>query len=621
MRKLLLAAALAAVPLLAAPPAVAQSGCTYIVYGAVLTAAQWNACFAAKNNTLNYTPVNKAGDAMSGKLTTSVPNAVSAGLNLPPGSAPTSPVNGDLWTTASGLSMRINSATLGPFNTATFTGPAGPASPALYQFWVDTSSSIIPYKQWDGVQWVTVGTLNPSTHTWSPSPAGTVSSFSGGTTGLTPSSATMGAITLAGTLAPANGGTGITSLGTGVAAWLGTPTSSNLRAAITDESGTGALLFANGNVGNATGTSLALGGATLGSDALAVTGTASFSSRLAVTGAVNGSSDIRAGTANNFYWQTRSKMSAPADGQILLTNNAGTDFGRLQFGGTSAGFPALVRSGAELHTKLADDSAFATSRAQNFVAQGGQFYGSSGTYLRAVSDGVWQFSNSAGTDFNRLQFGGTTSSFPAIKRSGSGLVIRNGDDTAYNDLTARLIISTTDFASTAATSYFYASGGSSSSFNIRISSTDTIINAGRTGGGSLLFGGVSSSAGDRYLCATNSTGAVTFSNAVCGVSSRRFKEDVSPLATSDMRSAFMALRPVTFRYKKSMKISGTQIGLIAEDVDAIPAFKGIVTREKDGKTAHGLDYQQLTPVLIAMVQKQEREIAALRAELRHLNHR
>ena len=39
-----------------------------------------------------------------------------------------------------------------------------------------------------------------------------VTSFSGGTTGLTPSSATAGAVTLAGTLAVTNGGTGITSL-------------------------------------------------------------------------------------------------------------------------------------------------------------------------------------------------------------------------------------------------------------------------------------------------------------------------------------------------------------------------------------------------------------------------
>jgi len=48
-----------------------------------------------------------------------------------------------------------------------------------------------------------------------------------------------------GTLPVANGGTGITSLGTGVATWLGTPSSANLAAAVTDETGTGALVFAN----------------------------------------------------------------------------------------------------------------------------------------------------------------------------------------------------------------------------------------------------------------------------------------------------------------------------------------------------------------------------------------
>jgi hypothetical protein len=41
--------------------------------------------------------------------------------------------------------------------------------------------------------------------------ANTVSSFSGGTTGLTPSTATTGNVTLSGTLAVANGGTGVTS--------------------------------------------------------------------------------------------------------------------------------------------------------------------------------------------------------------------------------------------------------------------------------------------------------------------------------------------------------------------------------------------------------------------------
>ena len=47
-----------------------------------------------------------------------------------------------------------------------------------------------------------------------------------------------------GTLPVANGGTGITSFGTGVATFLGTPSSANLAAAVTDETGTGSLVFA-----------------------------------------------------------------------------------------------------------------------------------------------------------------------------------------------------------------------------------------------------------------------------------------------------------------------------------------------------------------------------------------
>jgi hypothetical protein len=46
-------------------------------------------------------------------------------------------------------------------------------------------------------------------------------------------------------LSVAQGGTGITSFGSGVATFLGTPSSANLLAAVTDETGTGSLVFAN----------------------------------------------------------------------------------------------------------------------------------------------------------------------------------------------------------------------------------------------------------------------------------------------------------------------------------------------------------------------------------------
>jgi hypothetical protein len=49
--------------------------------------------------------------------------------------------------------------------------------------------------------------------------------------------------------------------------WVADPTSAKLRTLVSDESGTGALLFANGNIGAATGTSLQLsGGGSVGAD-------------------------------------------------------------------------------------------------------------------------------------------------------------------------------------------------------------------------------------------------------------------------------------------------------------------------------------------------------------------
>jgi hypothetical protein len=66
---------------------------------------------------------------------------------------------------------------------------------------------------------------NGTTASWQPAPAGGVTTFAGGTTGLTPASATTGAITLAGTLALANGGSGQTTAQLGMNAFAGAVTS------------------------------------------------------------------------------------------------------------------------------------------------------------------------------------------------------------------------------------------------------------------------------------------------------------------------------------------------------------------------------------------------------------
>lgn len=62
---------------------------------------------------------------------------------------------------------------------------------------------------------------------------------------------------------------------------------------------------------------------------------------------------------NYFYWPSATRMFGSTDGNLRLTNFAATDFGLLQFGGTTSAYPALKRSGTELHVRFADDTAYA----------------------------------------------------------------------------------------------------------------------------------------------------------------------------------------------------------------------------------------------------------------------
>ena len=122
----------------------------------------------------------------------------------------------------------------------------------------------------------------------------TLAAVAGGTYSGDDSITTVGTIT-AGTwngttIAVANGGTGITSFGTGIATFLGTPSSANLAATVTDETGTGALVFGTSptlttpNIGAATATSITLTDALIGTATQAITdGTATIVDSWAVS--------------------------------------------------------------------------------------------------------------------------------------------------------------------------------------------------------------------------------------------------------------------------------------------------------------------------------------------------
>lgn len=93
--------------------------------GVLNTATQITFYTAANNTTLTGTVrmrINATGYVAVGTHTPtafmhlSASSTAAASLCLPHGTAPTSPVNGDIWTTTAGLYVRINGATVGPLS-------------------------------------------------------------------------------------------------------------------------------------------------------------------------------------------------------------------------------------------------------------------------------------------------------------------------------------------------------------------------------------------------------------------------------------------------------------------------------------------------------------------------
>jgi len=218
----------------------------------------------------------------------------------------------------------------------------GAANRIPYQTGVGATSFIAApttastYLQWNG-----------STFVWVGSSALGVSTFSAGTTGLTPNTATSGAVTLSGTLAVANGGTGVTtSTGAGsvvlssfptlVSPALGTPVSgvmSNVTGLPISSGLTGAgtgVITALGNATNATGGFVTYSGS-LGTPTQGVlTNATGLPLSTGVTGNLS-VNNLNSGTnANNAtYWRgdgTWAAVSATASAITIGTTavNSGT---------------------------------------------------------------------------------------------------------------------------------------------------------------------------------------------------------------------------------------------------------------------------------------------------------
>src|SRR4029077_10994643 len=91
------------------------------------------------------------------------------------------------------------------------------------------------------------------------------------------------------------------------------------------------------------------------------------------------------------------------------------------------------------------------------------------------------------------------------------------------------------------------------------------------------------------------------------VSSKRFKEDIKPMDRAS--EALLALKPVTFRYKKEIDPAGkSQFGLVAEEVEKV--IPDLVVRDKEGKP-YSVRYDQVNAMLLNEFLKEHRKVDAL----------
>ena len=139
-----------------------------------------------------------------------------------------------------------------------------------------------------------------------------------------------------------------------------------------------------------------------------------------------------------------------------------------------------------------------------------------------------------------------------------------------------------------------------------------------TGSGNVYIGsGINGVAGESDTCRIKSIFGQTAANGSAvfitsgnklgtDTSSKRFKDDIKPMDQAS--EALLALKPVTFRYKKEIDPDRkSQLGLVAEDVEKVNP--NLVVRDKEGK-AYSVRYDQVNAMLLNEFLKEHRKVDA-----------
>jgi len=161
------------------------------------------------------------------------------------------------------------------------------------------------------------------------------------------------------------------------------------------------------------------------------------------------------------------------------------------------------------------------------------------------------------------------------------------------------------------------------------------VNGGGSYGGPLTAGGVANfpagiRSSDVRLRVLSSNYAVTYTGVSndggpdrLGISpsSRRFKKDIETWTPNMQR--LMQLRPVLFRFNWETTADDRQVGFIAEELEALGSwtrqFLYYELDENGIERVLGINYDRLTPIIIAFTQNQETRLVQAVSDIATLN--
>ena len=181
---------------------------------------------------------------------------------------------------------------------------------------------------------------------------------------------------------------------------------------------------------------------------------------------ITGSQGTGTGAGGSLIFQVAPAGSSGTAQNALATALTINSAQQLLIGSGAVGAPSIAFSGSTntgIWSTGTSNISFSTGGTERFrMGSGGAFtsvggiqfgqnVGSPFSAMTSSAASVILISNQAQNDFNRLQFGGTTSSFPALKRSSASLIVRLADDTANAALESASLKTDAPTGGTAAT--------------------------------------------------------------------------------------------------------------------------------------------------------------------------